>query len=824
MKSFLITLYKRLNYTDNYILKYIENVVICNLIKITTLTHAISNIFNILKYFSLQNNKTSTRQQKPPITIYQHFTFVTDLSRCKLGLILLFNLFLHFTHINLTFKNDKFGKAMKKDDQTTGGPIAQKRIENYNSFRMFYKDSAQSGDTLSSASPIKLKATRSLITRRTTLLRESFKPNSKVMATSLLVPSEFAWALGCVPLNLEMFSSLLASHSKIIDLNNKGSLTAPRCSFINSTKGAMVENLIPTPDVLVSSSAYCEGISLSFEDVKKEYNVDHHHIELPIYTNEITANHLAKHLKVVLLDIASSLNIPEKDALNGFRDAMYYSSVARKEFIELWDYRKKKGPINLGLEPLQWHMQFLPMWGDEKAVDICKRLKDEFIEYAENITPDQNEGIPIGIFGLIPYGRTEVWSILNESNTFIGFEGVNYLGNYELPDMDNFESLTIDQLFENLAINLINVPMRGGEIIRKADEMMKEAGDMGNKGMMIISHEHCQLLAHRLHDIEDQATKNNIKVVSLGGDCILGMPKGPTTFRLRTFLTSLKGVDIKKSIKKDENFETKNTHIGYKLGVDFGSGFSKYILLDENQKVVRQGLFSSGIDYPGLLSEITKKIDVDDKPIQLGVAGIGSDNPIFKEMVHRQTTEMNALINSCKSLFKDREDLLVMDIGTQDVKIIHFNTMNEAPWINTNKSCGAGTGMVLVQILERWRQTNPNFTFETLDQLAYEAIESEIINTTCGIFAVTNVVSALIQASDEKRKNILRGLYEYVATQAIKLLPRELQKGGEVFLTGGVANHKTLQKVFREKGFTLINPKIDIHPQFLVAFGSALSI
>ncbi len=706
---------------------------------------------------------------------------------------------------------------------TNGLSKSDKRKYSYENFRAFYKDSSQSGDTLSSASPIKLRATRSLITRRTTLLRESFKPDTRVMATSLLVPSEFAWALDCIPLNLEMFSSLLASHSQIIDLNNKGSLTAPRCSFINSMKGALVEGLIPIPDVLVSSSAYCEGIGLSFEDVRKEFNISHYHIELPVYALDSSVTHLAEQLKSNFLEIAKDLNIDEDEALNNFKKVMYHSSIARKEFLELWNYRKSKGPVNLGLEPLHWHMQFLPMWGDEKAVDMCARLKNEFIDYADNLTDDQKEGVPVAMYGLIPYGRTDVWSILNEVNAYMSFEGVNYLGEYVMPDLDNYDALSVDDLFENLAQNLINVPMRGGDIIEKSDRFMKEAKQMGSKGIMIVSHEHCQLLAPRLHELENEATKNSLKVVSLGGDCILGMPKGPTSFRLRTFLTSLQGISLKKEIKPSIKNETNITESGYKLGVDFGSGFSKYILLDENQEVVEQGLFSSGIDYPGLLSEIRKKINVT-KPVLLGVAGVGSDNPIFRDMVNRQTTEMNALINSCQKLFRNRSECLVVDIGTQDVKILHFEDMNSSPWINTNKSCGAGTGMVLAQILERWKQTNPNFTFETLDQLAFEAEESEVINTTCGIFAVTNVVSALIQSSDEKRKAILRGLYEYVATQAIKLLPRELQKGGEVFLTGGVANHKTLQKVFREKGFTLISPDLDIHPQYLVAFGSALSV
>ncbi len=697
------------------------------------------------------------------------------------------------------------------------------RGKSFESFRKFYKDSGQSGETLSSASPIQLRSTRSLITRRTTLLRESFKPDVNVMATSLLVPSELAWALNCIPLNLEMFSSLLASHSKIIDLSNKGSLTAPRCSFINSVKGALLENLIPMPDLMVSSSAYCEGVSYVFEDFRQEFGTDHFHIDLPVYANKDAVPDLAQQIKSLFLKMADSVGMDHSEALDNFKKVMYQSTIARKEFLEMWQFRHEHGPINLGLEPLHWHMQFLPMWGDEKAYGICKRLKDELIDYVNNNQVDDS-AVPIGFFGLIPYGRTEMWRILNENNAYMAFEGVNFLGDYVLPSIDTFEQLSIDDLFENLAQNLINVPMRGGNIIEKSKFFMKEAHDMGAKGMMIISHEHCQLLAPRLHELENEATQNDLKVVSLGGDCILGMPKGPTSFRLRTFLSSITNVALPNvDYNSFKPLQGKKLKAGYRLGVDFGSGFSKYMLLDEKLDIMKSGVISSGIDYPGLLHDITNKLAIDG-PVRLGVAGIGSDNPVFKNMVHNQTTEINALIGSCRQLFMEREDLLVIDIGTQDVKILNFENMHSAPWINTNKSCGAGTGMVLVQILERWKQTKPNFTFDTLDKLALEAEESEVINTTCGIFAVTNVVSALVQASDRRRKAILRGLYDYVATQAIKLLPTKLQNGHEVYLTGGVANHETLKEVFKQRGYTLITPEKDIHPQFMVAFGTALSV
>ncbi|GEM_PF-4414581 len=699
---------------------------------------------------------------------------------------------------------------------------SEKRNSAYMAFRSFYKDSNQSGDTLSMVSPVKFKATRSLITRRTTLLREAFRPDAKVMATSLLVPSELAWALDCIPLNLEMFSSLLASHSKILELTNKGSLTAPRCSFINSVKGAMMENLVPMPDILLSSTAYCEGIGLSFEDFKNYFDTAHFHIDIPSYSEANTSQLLASDLKQMLIEMAGVLDLDSNETLERFRQVMYNSIKAKAVYQKIWELRKKTGPLNLGLEPLHWHMQFLPMWGDDRAYTICEKLYNEISHYIES-TPEEefSKGTPVGMFGLIPYGRTDIWRQLRDADLYTSFEGVNYLGEINLPDLDHFDQIETDTLFEFLAETLIKTPVRGGEIKEKSNDFMAEASSMHAKGMIIVSQEHCQLLAPRLHELETAAGANGMKVVSLGGDCILGMPKGPTTFRLNTFIDSLTDRS-KKAAKFNHDISELKIVTDYRLGVDFGSGFSKFVLVDKQGVIAKQGVVASGIDYPGLLDNIKSSITINDA-YKMAISGVGSDNTTLKGKVDVQTTELNALIASCRNLFSYKEQLLVIDIGTQDVKVLHFHDMDAAPWINTNKSCGAGTGMVLTQILERWRHSHPEYSFDTLDNLAYEASEGEMINTTCGIFAITNVVSALVQADEERRKSILWGLYQYIASQAIKLLPDFLQNGGEVFLTGGIARHKSLQKVFKERGFELVKPQMEIHPQYLVAYGTALS-
>jgi activator of 2-hydroxyglutaryl-CoA dehydratase len=355
---------------------------------------------------------------------------------------------------------------------------------------------------------------------------------------------------------------------------------------------------------------------------------------------------------------------------------------------------------------------------------------------------------------------------------------------------------------------------------------MKTARDKGTEGMIIFSHEHCQMLCPRLSLLETISNRNEMDVVTVSGDCILGMPPGPANIRLGTFFSSLKG----KKTDADEIIQTRNTDEevmntlgGVRLGVDFGSGYSKFVLLDPEQNVLDKGLLNSGIDYPSLLSEIQERIP-EHSDYKVGVSGVGGDNPMFQDIAHSQTTEINALMNTVRNLFPAKKNFLVIDIGTQDVKILLFKNMQSVPWVNTNKSCGAGTGLVLAQILERWRQSKPEMTFQQLDQMASEVQNGEVINTTCGIFAVTSVVSALVQSDENRRKRILRGVYQYIATQALKLLPADFRAGGELFLTGGIASHQTLRDIFTSKGFHLVDLPDNLHPQFLVAYGTALSI
>ena len=182
---------------------------------------------------------------------------------------------------------------------------------------------------------------------------------------------------------------------------------------------------------------------------------------------------------------------------------------------------------------------------------------------------------------------------------------------------------------------------------------IKNAVETGAKGIIIFSHEHCQMLAPRLNEYENNATKYGLKFVTISGDCILGMPKGPTGLRLGTFLNELKHPVIDSKVKVSIKPRVQHNAVSeVRVGIDFGSGFSKYIAIDKTGQVLQKGLYTSGIDYPYLLNEIMNRLSAY-KDITFALSGIGSDNQQLHSLVHHQTTEISSLITAVQTLYHD---------------------------------------------------------------------------------------------------------------------------------------------------------------------------
>lgn len=712
-------------------------------------------------------------------------------------------------------------------DASASGPaiaVGAQRTDAWRDLAGWLPAERDQGNTIATTIPIRLEGTRDLAAARLELVWRAFRPNAEVAAVSLLVPPELCWAAGHIPFNWETFASFMASHAGIAELANLGSEETPRCSFVNALKGSYIKGLLPRPNLGISSSAYCAGIGYMFEELTVGFDVNHIHIDLPEYSRSLALDYVASQLEEVYFHLCESAGIDRGERDQRLREAMAASYRARKAYVDLFRIRRDNPHLDLSLEPLLWHFQFFAWWGTERGVTICEMLRDEVRSLAETAEPPQHdEGHRLAVFSLYPYGRTQLWAELQSANVSSAFEGVNWIGEQEIPELDPEYEQPVEDVFRELALGLMSSPMRGGQIQQQVEDAVDAMQDFGTEGVLLFSHDQCQMLNPRLKIVEQVAAEKDLPVCVLNGDCLLGVPMGQAGLRLRSFLAGLRETEARTPTVQSSHAPSRSSDLGYRLGVDFGSGYSKYVLIDPDSQIIDHGCFPSGIDYPALLDRILEGA-AREEDCSLAVAGIGADNPLLKEYAQVSTSEITALMVAVSNVTNLDAPLLAVDIGTQDIKVIKYAGADRAPWCNTNKACGAGTGCVLAQILDRWRQSEPEMSFDQLDELALNASRGETINTTCGIFAVTNVVSALTLADDERRAEILRGLYEYIATQAVRHLPPEDRKGGRMLLVGGLARHKTLRAILRESGFDLVRLPNGLSPQFVVAYGAALTL
>ena len=108
----------------------------------------------------------------------------------------------------------------------------------------------------------------------------------------------------------------------------------------------------------------------------------------------------------------------------------------------------------------------------------------------------------------------------------------------------------------------------------------------------------------------------------------------------------------------------------------------------------------------------------------------------------------------------------------------------------------------------------------TIDQVGPLSLESTSpcdINSTCVVFAQSEVISLVARKYD--RRDILCGMHISMARRIIKMMKKS-EKGGDILMTGGGALNIGLHRAFEEE--LMRDVYVASHPQFNGAIGAAL--
>jgi len=242
------------------------------------------------------------------------------------------------------------------------------------------------------------------------------------------------------------------------------------------------------------------------------------------------------------------------------------------------------------------------------------------------------------------------------------------------------------------------------------------------------------------------------------------------------------------------------------LGVDIGSSFTKFSVIDSNEKLL----------YSKVLKTLSRNKQ-ERKDVQDYISGnfdisftcsTGYGREHFKN-ADITKTEIYSASAGVSALYK--EEKTIVDIGGEDVKVIRSGEDGKVLDFYMNTKCAAGTGTFITEIAER-----AEIDITTMSKLASKSNFNNELNSFCTVFAKTEIMKWLF--NDVPVEDVAKGIYISIVNRISKI---RMDRSLPIYLIGGVAEfHPHLKNVMEEK----FNCKIIIpdNPQLISAFGAAI--
>ena len=247
-------------------------------------------------------------------------------------------------------------------------------------------------------------------------------------------------------------------------------------------------------------------------------------------------------------------------------------------------------------------------------------------------------------------------------------------------------------------------------------------------------------------------------------------------------------------------------------GVDVGSVSSKCVLM-KNREMVASIVIPTDAD-PGRAGKLALEKALDTASIDTSrisrIVGTGYGR-VSSEMFDATVTELSCHARGACWLNPETEGLI--DIGGQDSKAIRLNPDGTILDFVMNDRCAAGTGRFLENMAKVLK-----IDMDTVGEIGCHAAAPCIINSTCVVFAESEVISLL--AAGETKADITAGLIDSIAKRVGTMAKRVGLSRNIAFVGGGAKNIGLRRALEKFMGQTFI--PISGDPQINGALGAAL--
>ena len=367
------------------------------------------------------------------------------------------------------------------------------------------------------------------------ITRDSLLKRKPVVWTSIFVPSELIYAMGCIPFHVEIFA-LIAAHlnvsKEMIRSGEEEGYSSDLCSCYRCGAGLSRRSFFPVPDIIISSSHLCDGSTAFFRNMARSYSVPHLLIDVPYRDDEDTGDYVSGQIRDVIHKGEEILSL--KFNMDRLEQILTISNETRKyhrRFNKLREHVPAPFPGASALDYVA-AMIFMSIGTDDGLSffrTLCREVEDD-IKNSRQALANERHRI-LWLHQVKPYYRNSIFSDLEESGAVIAFEEITHIfwSPYDL--RDPIKSLA-GRMMEN--INLGPIERR---LLAVRDMVKRYCID----GIIHFSQWGCRWSSGGAYILRSSFIDEGIPFLVLNGDCAdpTNYAEGPTKTRIQAFLEIL---------------------------------------------------------------------------------------------------------------------------------------------------------------------------------------------------------------------------------------------------------------------------------------------
>lgn len=346
--------------------------------------------------------------------------------------------------------------------------------------------------------------------------RDAFLHKKPVIWTNLLFPSELLHGLDVINFYPE-FAAVIAAQTGLsagfLQAADAAGFSQDLCSFHRAIIGGALQDYLPKPDFIVSSSHPCDSAPLSFSFLASHYDVPCCAIDVPSQIDSAAdLNPTGRQLEEFAFVVGESLGINRAEVLDGTKKAIMLSNEAREYALEGERLREDAPRLLHGDEAMGDMSILVSSPGTQTCVDYYRSLL-EYLQknYGKNFNKELDDDQRLLLWlNLKPYFKNDLDEYLKENEAVIVCEEYNH---WYSPELDPGEP------FLSLANKMTSHPLAGPST-RRTEVLKRLASNYNVDAAVHFNHRGCRQTCGCAQQVKDELSSAGIKTLIIDGECI----------------------------------------------------------------------------------------------------------------------------------------------------------------------------------------------------------------------------------------------------------------------------------------------------------------